>query len=297
MPRYHYRYRRRRVSLAKVFKGFLIVLALAAVVAGAFASTLVVKVDEKELRIADLPDNLKNLRIVYLSDIHQGPWNSQKRVNSLINRVNGLSADIVIFGGDYAQDPAGAAAFFRNLPDVSARLGVYAVVGDKDRSDEEGTLALLQSEMKNRGITGLVNSVAPIKLGKSYLYVVGADDYAKGYPKVEQIAQQVREKDFVIFAGHSPNLLPAVLDARDADGNTHWYDMALFGHTHGGQINLFGYTPFMRMRTEMGSHYLSGWLTENRSHMLISNGVGTEYVPLRLFAPPQIHLIVLKKGS
>lgn len=297
MPRYRYRYRRRRVSLAKVFKGFLIVLALAAVVAGAYASTLVVKVDERELRIADLPDNLKNLRIVYLSDIHQGQWFSQKRVNSLINRVNGLSADIVIFGGDYAQDPASAAAFFRNLPDVSARLGVYAVVGDKDRSDEEGTLALLQSEMKNRGITGLVNSVASIKLGKSYVYVAGVDDYAKGYPQVAQVAQQVREKDFVIFAGHSPNLLPAMLDARDADGNTHWYDMALFGHTHGGQINLFGYSPFMRLRTEMGSHYRSGWLEENRSHMLISNGVGTEYAPLRLFAPPQIHLIVLKKGS
>jgi len=297
MPRYRYRYRRRKVNIAKVFKWMLALLALVAVVAGAYVSTLVVGVDEYELRIADLPDNLKNLRIVYLSDIHQGPWFSQKQVDSLINQVNGLSADIVIFGGDYAQDAASAAAFFRTMPDVSARLGVYAVVGDKDRSDEEGTLALLLSEMKNRGVTGLVNSVAPIKLGKSYVYVCGVDDYAKGYPKVAQIAQQVREKDFVIFAGHSPNLLPAMLDARDADGNTHWYDMALFGHTHGGQINLFGYTPFMRLRTELGSHYLSGWLTENRSHMLISNGVGTEYVPLRLFAPPQIHLIVLKKGS
>ena len=297
MPRYHYRYRRRKVNLAKVFKGILVVLAVAAVVVLAFASTLMVKVTSTELRIADLPDNLKNLRIVFLSDIHQGPWFSQKRVDSVINQVNGLSADIVIFGGDYAQDATSAAAFFRNLPDVNARLGVYAVVGDKDRSDEEGSLALLLSEMKNRGITGLVNSVAPIKLGKTYVYVAGVDDYLMGYPKVDKVAEQVHEEDFVIFAGHSPNLLPAMQDARDATGNTHWYDLALFGHTHGGQINLFGYTPFRRLRTQMGSHYRSGWLLENRAQILISNGVGTEYVPLRLFASPQIHLIVLKKDS
>jgi len=146
-------------------------------------------------------------------------------------------------------------------------------------------------------VTGLVNSVASIKLGRNYIYVAGADDYAKGYPKVDQVASQVHEDDFVIFAGHSPNLLPAMHDARDSAGNSHWYDVALFGHTHGGQVNLFGYTPFRKLRTEMGSHYRSGWLEENRAHLLVSNGVGTEFVPLRLFASPQIHLIVLKKGS
>ena len=297
MPRYRYRYRRRKVNVMKIFKWVLGFLALAAVVALAFYATQIVTVQEHDLRIADLPDTLKNLRIVYLSDIHQGPWFSQTQVEQVIQQVNGLSADIVIFGGDYAQDAQSAAAFFRSLPDVSARLGVYAVVGDRDRSDEDGTLALLLSEMKNRGVTGLVNSVAPIKLGKQYVYIVGADDYAKGYPKVDDVAAQVREEDFVIFAGHSPNLLPAMHAARDRDGNSHWYDLALFGHTHGGQINLFGYTPLRKLRTEMGSHYRSGWLAENRAHLLISNGVGTEFLPLRLFAAPQIHLIVLKKGS
>ena len=297
MPRYRYRRQRRKVNLAKLFKWLLALLVLAAAAAGAFAFTQNVTVQEHDLRIADLPDTLKNLRIVYLSDIHQGPWFSQKRVDQLIAQVNELSADIVIFGGDYAQDAQSAISFFQTLPEVSSRLGTYAIAGDKDRSDEDGSLALLLAAMKNKGITGVVNSVEPIKLGKSYVYVAGADDYAKGYPKMDKVASQVREEDFVIFAGHSPNLLPAVHDARDQDGNSHWYDLALFGHTHGGQINLFGYTPLRRLRTEMGRHYQSGLLAENRAYILVSNGVGTEYVPLRLFAAPQVHLIVLKKGS
>lgn len=297
MPRYTYGKRRKRINLRIIGRYAVVLLALAAVLAIAYASTLTVQVAEHELRIADLPDNLKNLRIVFLSDIHQGPWFSQKRVDQLIAQVNELSADIVIFGGDYAQDAQSAISFFQTLPEVSSRLGTYAIAGDKDRSDEDGSLALLLAAMKNKGITGVVNSVEPIKLGKSYVYVAGADDYAKGYPKMDKVASQVREEDFVIFAGHSPNLLPAVHDARDQDGNSHWYDLALFGHTHGGQINLFGYTPLRKLRTEMGRHYQSGLLAENRAYILVSNGVGTEYVPLRLFAAPQVHLIVLKKGS
>ena len=297
MPRYTYGKRRKRINLRIIGRYAVVLLALGAVLAIAYASTLTVQVAEHELRIADLPDNLKNLRIVFLSDIHQGPWFSQKRVDQLIAQVNELSADIVIFGGDYAQDAQSAISFFQTLPEVSSRLGTYAIAGDKDRSDEDGSLALLLAAMKNKGITGVVNSVEPIKLGKSYVYVAGADDYAKGYPKMDKVASQVREEDFVIFAGHSPNLLPAVHDARDQDGNSHWYDLALFGHTHGGQINLFGYTPLRKLRTEMGRHYQSGLLAENRAYILVSNGVGTEYVPLRLFAAPQVHLIVLKKGS
>ena len=121
--------------------------------------------------------------------------------------------------------------------------------------------------------------------------MVGADDYAKGYPKVAQIAQQVREKDFVIFAGHSPNLLPAMLDARDADGNTHWYDMALFGHTHGGQIAFIG--NWLNI-SKVEDRYEEGWLVENRTNLLISRGVGTSILPIRLFNRPQIHLITVK---
>ena len=45
---------------------------------------------------------------------------------------------------------------------------------------------------------------------------------------------------------------------------------------------------------EVGNRYMSGWLEESRAAILVSNGVGTSGAPVRLFAPPQIHLITLK---
>lgn len=293
------RYRRRRSPVAgkTLLKALAAVLLLAAAVGYMYLSTLTPKVVEHTLRRADLPDKLKNVRIVYLSDIHQGRWYSRQQVERLAAQVNDLSADVIILGGDYAEDSESAVRFFDTMPPLEARNGVYAVVGDTDRSDEPGSLEKLLAAMERRNVTGLVNDVAKVDLGKVLLYIAGADDYWSGYPDVEKVASKLNADDFVIFAAHSPNLLPDLRDARDQEGSAHWYDLALFGHTHGGQIDLLGYTPFRRLRTMLGSSYRSGWFEENRAAMLVSNGVGTEYVPLRLFAQPQIHVITLKKGS
>ena len=84
--------------------------------------------------------------------------------------------------------------------------------------------------------------------------------------------------------------LDTLADAAAARGA----EVALFGHTHGGQISFFGKSPFFNLKTDVGPRYMSGWLEENRAAVLISNGVGTSGAPVRLFAPPQIHLITLK---
>jgi predicted MPP superfamily phosphohydrolase len=50
----------------------------------------------------------------------------------------------------------------------------------------------------------------------------------------------VNEEDFVIFLGHNPDLLSARAQRRTArTATTHWFDLALFGHTHGGQLTFY----------------------------------------------------------
>lgn len=288
---------KRPADMGTVLRRIAVVLVLLGLLGLMYLSTLAPRVERHTLTLADLPEKLNNLRIIFLSDIHQGPWYSQQQVDALVAKVNNLRGDVIILGGDYAQNSEGAVAFFRSMQPLEAHWGVYAVVGDTDRSEEPGALDALLEAMRVKHVTGLSNSVEQVRVGSDRLYIVGADDYRTGYPAVARLARQVNADDLVIFAGHSPELLPAVLDAKDEEGSANWYDLALFGHTHGGQIDLFGYTPFRRLRTELGSGYRSGWLEENSAVHLISNGVGTEILPLRLFARPQIHVITLKRGT
>lgn len=293
MPRYEYKYRRpqrRRIRIHSV----LILLVVLMLLAYPFVEAGMLTTQNHTLYVTNLPSNLKNIKIVFASDIHQCAWFSQRRVDEVFTALNNLSADIIILGGDYATDSDSAIRFFQNAPSLHARLGVFAIVGNHDRTQPESNLQRLTDAMKNAGVTPLVNSVSRVKVGQSYIYVAGVDDFDNGHPDVKGVAAQVAEEDFVIFAGHSPDLLADAQKAQDANGDGHWFDLALFGHTHGGQINLFGYTPFRNVSENLSVRYISGWREENRAAILVSNGVGTSVLPVRLFAPPQVHLITLK---
>ncbi len=293
MPRYEYKYRRPQRRRIKVH---VILIALAAVMllAYPFLEAGMLSIQTHTLYVNNLPANLKNIKIAFASDIHQCAWFSQRRVDDVFHTLNSLSADIIILGGDYATDSASAIRFFQDCPSLHARLGVFGVVGNHDRTQPESNLKRLTDAMKDRGVTPLVNSVSRVKVGHNYLYIAGVDDYYNGFPDVKGVASQVAEEDFVVFAGHSPDLIPDAQKAQDRNGDGHWYDLALFGHTHGGQISLFGWTPFKNTSDELSARYISGWREENRAGVLVSNGVGTSVLPVRLFAQPQIHLITLK---
>ena len=293
MPRYEYRHRkpqRRKMRFGRVVLVLLLLLALAY----PFFEAFHLNVKEYTTSTKKLPSNLRNLKVVFLSDIHQNTWDSQKRTNMVIKTVNSLSPDLVLLGGDYAMDAESAVAFFESMPLIQARLGAYGVLGDYDRSESQEDLRSLMQAMKDAGVTPLVNDVAGIRVGQATLYIAGVDDLHSGHPDVEGVAGQVRSDDFVILLGHNPDLLAEAVEAVDADGKTHWFDLGLFGHTHGGQITLLGRPLIPAFRPNSSVRYLSGWITEYRANILISNGVGTLYVPMRLFAPAQIHLIKLR---
>lgn len=293
MPRYVYRHRkptRRRIRVSRI----LIFLLLIGMIGYPFLEAAMLQVDHHTVQVAGLHSSLNHLKIVFASDIHKGSFFSQDRINSLIATINSQGPDVVILGGDYAEDSDGAIQFFKTAPPIQARLGVFGVMGNHDRTGPESNFTVLVAEMTNYGCLPLTNSVARVKVGQTYLYIAGVDDYYNGIPDVTGVASQVSRDDFVIFAGHSPDLLLKARAAKSKENDNHWFDLALFGHTHGGQVILPGQPFFRNLVPELGARYLSGWREENRASILVSNGVGTSFFPVRLFAPPQIHLITLK---
>ena len=293
MPRYQYRYRRPQRRRIRI-RWFLLALAVAALVAYPFVEPSMLQIEEHTLYVTNLPSNLKNIRIVFASDIHQGPWFSQKQVDEVFSTINGLSADLVILGGDYAVDSDGAVQFFKTAPNLYARLGVYAVVGNHDRTMPESNLTTLKNAMLSAGVTPLVNAVQRVRIGTSDIVLAGIDDINNGYPDLAGVAKQVSVDDYVIFLCHSPGIIPDAIRAVDSTGRGSWFDLGLFGHTHGGQI---AFLESIVDTNGVPARYESGWLRENRIDMLVSHGVGTSNLPVRFLCRPQIHVITIKPDT
>ena len=266
-------------------------LLLVALLCYPFAEPYMLETESVSISSADLPRDVGQLRVVYLSDIHAGFFFSQSRVSDLVQSINRLNADLVLLGGDYSQDSDGAIAFFKALPSIHARYGVFGVMGNHDRTMPESNLQLLRAAMMSAGVTPLVNDVASVRIGTSNIYIAGIDDVNNGWPDIAGVAARTRQEDYVIFLSHSPEAIPDAQKAGDASGRRSWFDLGLFGHTHGGQIALLG--PLLGI-SKVDGRYEQGWLTENRVSLLISRGVGTSVVPVRLGRRPQIHLITVR---
>lgn len=257
-----------------------------------FVEARILTTDKVLLKSDDLPADANHLRICFLSDIHWGFWFSDGDLSRLVTKINSLRPDLVLFGGDYATDHESALNFFKklqDLPKIHARYGIYGVAGETDRGEDDQDRVLLKEAMTNAGIIPLFNKVEYVYVGSGRICIAGIDDVIKGKPDLKAIVNSVSAKDYVIFLSHNPSIIPDAQLTRDADGSLNWFDLGLFGHTHGGQMKLF--SGLLGIAEDVPDRYLSGWYTENRIDLLVSRGVGTFVFPGRLFCSPQIHLI------
>jgi hypothetical protein len=248
--------------------------------------------EKVQLKADQLPAEANNLRIVYLSDIHYGFWFSDGDLNRLISRINGLRPDLVLFGGDYATDHQGAVLFFQKLREgekIRSRYGTFGVVGETDRGESDFDLTELTEAMANADVEPLVNRSVPVHIGAARIYVAGLDDVTVGHPDLKAVSRSVSASDYVIFLSHNPSVVPDAQLSKDSSGNLGWFDLGLFGHTHGGQMLFF--SSLLGISDDIPERYKGGWLKENRVDLLVSRGVGTSVFPGRLFCLPQIHYI------
>ena len=276
------RHRRRWVVLSVILLVVLICYPL--------IEARLLQVERKSLKSDDLPLEANNLRIVYLTDIHYGFWFSDGDLSRLIAKINNLRPDLVLFGGDYATDNKTAIRFFQSLQQhdtLHSRYGIYGVIGETDRGDSDFTRDQLTEAMANAGVTPLVNKAQAVNIGARRIYIAGVDDVISGQPDLKQVAGAVSSKDYVIFLSHNPSIIPDAQLATDSSGNLGWFDLGLFGHTHGGQMLFF--SSLLGIDDDVPERYKSGWLKENRVDLLVSHGVGTSVYPGRLFCFPQIH--------
>ena len=142
--------------------------------------------------------------------------------------------------------------------------------------------------MLESGVTPLTPDCVDIVKNGQTLILCGVSGSGS---TLNDAAGRLRRADCVIAMAYGPDVLPSAVTAEAGDGGM-WADLLLTGHTHGGQIRLFGRSVLSLSRLER--QFLSGWYWENSLPLLITEGVGCEGANLRVGTRGEVWLITLR---
>ena len=232
---------------------------------------------------ADLPAAFDGFRIAFATDFHYESKFDSKRLPSLVQALQSLQADVLLLGGDYRGRNGGDVnTLFTALSSVKTPYGTYAVMGNHERGVND---SLVQAAMQATGVKLLEHRVDTLLKNDERLLICGIRNPFDLVRNGISPTLQLQSHDFVVMLTHTPDYV------EDVDvSNT---DLALAGHTHGGQVSLFKrWTP--AHFSKYGNRFLTGLKYNSQGiPVIISNGLGTSRKDVRLFTPSEIVLVVL----
>lgn len=250
------------------------------------------------------------LRVVVLTDLHACvPWTSVGHVAEFCQRANALEPDIILLLGDYASGPRLSAEMAPSrwaapLGTLSAPLGVHAVLGNHDydghsRADIARAPTRAERALVAAGIPVYTNRAVRIAhagrgfwlagLGDQFAFApkrAGRFDRAHGVDDLDGTLGQISTDEPALLMAHEPDIFPQVPER---------VALTLSGHTHGGQIRLFGKTPVVPSR--FGSRYVYGHVVEHDRHLIVSSGLGYSGWPVRLGTRAEIVVVELGRDE
>lgn len=272
---------------------FLSLFLLYVAIYGFFIGPRRFTVRQEEFVSKELPKSFDGYRIVQFTDAHVGsiPMSLLKKA---VDSINAQKPDMIIFTGDLQNiQPDELDAAMPILSQLKAKDGVLSILGNHDYSfylnADFATSALTEAKMKQKqhdmGWRLLLNENVNVKRNGEKIFFAGMENESK---KPEQTRSDLQKtmagipKDaFVVMLQHDPTAWRrTILPKTEAQ-------LTLSGHTHGGQLELFGWTPVALTYDEYGGHY-----QENKRALLVSTGLGG-LVPFRFGVIPEIVVITL----
>jgi predicted MPP superfamily phosphohydrolase len=245
---------------------------------------------------------------VALADIHAcEPWMNARRIGDICRYANDLGGDIIVLLGDYISSMR--AVWSQVPPDIwaselsalHAPLGVHAILGNHDWWDDPDAQAAGGGEtvshrvLREAGIAVYSNRAARIETATSAFWLAGLEDQLalrpgrrwnrSGYVGLDDLPgtlAQVTDDAPILLLAHEPDIFPQVPSR---------VSLTLSGHTHGGQVRLFGYSPMVP--SAYGNRFAYGHVIEDGRHLCVSGGLGCSIAPVRFGSPPEIMVVDL----
>ena len=242
--------------------------------------------------------------LVFLSDLHDNAFGEKNE--NLLEEIKRIHPDAVLIGGDTMVIKPGRADLSRTrelLQGISLlscpvfyangnheqRMqrdrGVYGAMYDEFRE----LLADYQVEyLQNKTVSWRDDiAVSGVDIAWKYYQDFHPDSMTPSY-LTRRLGNADPDK-FQILLAHSPLFFDAYAD---------WgADLSLAGHFHGGTIRIPGLGGVMTPQYQFFHPYCGGVFEQNGRWMLVSRGLGTHSINIRIGNRPQLAVIRLEPKS
>jgi predicted MPP superfamily phosphohydrolase len=254
------------------------VLVVAGLLIGGYINTLFPAIKKFEITTDKNIGKTGRLRIITVSDTHFGSTVNAKRVNYLVEKVNEMNPDIMIFAGDIIDEEINSVIknnIADNLRNIKARYGVYAITGNHEYI---GGIDATSKYIQSHNIKLLRDEVEFV--ADSTVCLVGRNDrdmkrfISNDRMPLETLMEKADKSKFIVLLDHQP------FNLEQTEKNN--VDLQISGHTHHGQ--------FWPISIVTNSMYELDWgfMKKGNSNIYVSCGFGTWGPPVRIGNRPEI---------
>lgn len=273
-------------------KVFLIFLAIFIILISYmhFIGTKGLIVREYKVESTTLPDSFHGFKIVQFSDLHYLTTIHKQEMEQIVNKINLLKPDIVVFTGDLVDYKKTATEqdiqdLVDSLNKIEVTTGLYAIKGNHDYENDYFEDVFQKTNFKILNNTYELiyyKGTTPILLtGVGSILENDCDiDLAFSYSEMDNL--------YTISLLHEPDVIDYIRDKYQVD-------LALAGHSHNGQIRLPGIGAILKV--EEGKKYPNERYELGNTKLYVSGGLGTSIYEFRLFNKPSINLYRLVKEA
>jgi len=263
-----------------------------------------IRTEEVQLSVPALPESLRGLKIVHISDLHLGSFGNDRFLARCVKKINRIRPDLILFTGDivnnFYQEMNG---FEGQLKTLKAGCGKFAILGNHDygdysdwdsKEDKAFNQRMIDQKISDAGFQLLMNQSEKVKFNDTAFYITGVQNWGhKPFPQYADLDSamiNVPKGAFKILMTHDPaHWVSKVVPYTDIP-------LTLSGHTHGGQFSLkfagIAFSPIYLVEKDWGGLY-----QEDHQYLYVNRGIGCVGLPGRIDMAPEITVLTLVPGS
>ncbi len=253
-----------------------------------------VGVTRRAVKSDRLPAAFNGYKIALVSDVHNAEFG--KNNSRLLARIKKEAPDMIAITGDLIDprknDLRKAQTLVRGLTEIAP---CYYVTGNNEALVGE-EYAALEKVLLDAGVTVLHDRAVELTKNGDTVWLAGLDDpdFTDRHTAVQKDMLQTRLRRLELLEGYRILLShrPETFEAYAAEG----IDLALTGHTHGGQFRLPFIGGIAAPNQGFFPKYDAGVYTQGDTTMVVSRGIGNSVIPVRFNNRPEIVLVTLQCG-